>query len=357
MKTLSLVTSSKTYPIHVGEGLLHDRELFRSFLPGRGKLVIVSNEIVAPLYLASFRQLLEEIGHEVVAVVLPDGEHHKNWQTLNLIFDALLEHGAERSTPLIALGGGVIGDMTGFAAAVYQRGVPFFQIPTTLLSQVDSSVGGKTAINHPMGKNMIGAFYQPEAVVIDISVLASLPERELSAGLAEVIKYGLIADLVFLEWLELNMEKLRAREPQVLMEAIRRSCESKACVVGQDERENGIRATLNLGHTFGHAIETALGYGVWLHGEAVGVGMLIAARVSCAMGWLATPDVERVERIIARAGLPLETPVLGFERWMNLMGHDKKVSAGRIRFVLLRALGEACITSEVPEAVLRQHLP
>lgn len=357
MKTLTLAAGSKTYPIHIGEGLLYNRELLASLLPGRGKLVVVSNDVVAPLYLQPFCELLQQLGHQVIPVVLPDGESQKNWQTLNLIFDALLENNAERSTPLIALGGGVVGDMTGFAAAVYQRGVPFFQIPTTLLAQVDSSVGGKTAINHPLGKNMIGAFYQPEAVVIDISVLATLPDRELSAGLAEVIKYGLIADIGFLEWLESNMDNLRQRDTAALIEAVQRSCASKASVVGQDERENGIRATLNLGHTFGHAIETALGYGVWLHGEAVGVGMLLAARVSQSMGWLSADDVERVRRILLAAGLPVEVPALGFDRWMELMGHDKKVAAGRIRFVLLQSLGAAVITADVPMDVLRKHLP
>ena len=285
-------------------------------------------------------------------IVLPDGEAYKNWETLNLIFDALLTQRAERKTTLIALGGGVIGDMTGFAAACYQRGMPFIQIPTTLLSQVDSSVGGKTGINHPLGKNMIGAFYQPKVVLADTDTLKTLPARELSAGLAEVIKYGLIWDAEFLAWLEANMDKLRALDPAAITHAIYRSCEIKAQVVGQDEREGGIRAILNLGHTFGHAIETGMGYGNWLHGEAVAAGMVMAAQTSQRMGWLTEADVARTRALIRAAGLPDEAPDLGVATWLDYMGHDKKVESGKLRFVLLKKLGEAVITGDVPTDVL-----
>jgi 3-dehydroquinate synthase len=295
---------------------------------------------------------LQSAGVEVSPVVLPDGEAYKNWETLNLIFDALLTQRAERKTTLIALGGGVIGDMTGFAAASYQRGVPFIQIPTTLLSQVDSSVGGKTGINHPLGKNMIGAFYQPQLVLADTDTLKTLPPRELSAGLAEVIKYGLIWDADFLAWLEANMDKLRALDPAAITHAIYRSCEIKAQVVGEDEREGGIRAILNLGHTFGHAIETGMGYGNWLHGEAVGAGMVLAVETSQRLGWLTEADVARTRALIRAAGLPDVAPDLGVDTWLDYMGHDKKVEGGKMRFVLLKKLGEAVITADVPTDVL-----
>lgn len=356
MKTLSVVTSSKTYPIYIGDGVLREGAVFSAIFPLPSKLVLVSNEVVAPLYLSTLETVLRQLGHQVISVVLPDGESQKNWQTLNLIFDALLENTAERSTTLVALGGGVVGDMTGFAAAVYQRGVPFVQIPTTLLAQVDSSVGGKTAINHPLGKNMIGAFYQPNAVVIDLSVLDTLPKREMSAGLAEVIKYGLICDPEFFVWLEQNIEGLLAKDKNLLAFAVSRSCENKAHVVGIDEEERGLRAILNLGHTFGHAIETALGYGVWLHGEAVAVGMLLAAKVSRDLGQIGDVDVERIEGLLLRAGLPICVPELGFEQWLAHMSHDKKVDAGRIRFVLLKNMGEAYVTAEVPVEILRKYL-
>ncbi|MDP2266321.1 MAG: 3-dehydroquinate synthase, partial [Thiobacillus sp.] len=274
----------------------------------------------------------------------------------NLIFDALLTQRAERKTTLIALGGGVIGDMTGFAAASYQRGVPFIQIPTTLLSQVDSSVGGKTGINHPLGKNMIGAFYQPKVVLADTDTLKTLPARELSAGLAEVIKYGLIWDVEFLAWLEANMDKLRALDPVAITHAIFRSCEIKAQVVAQDEREGGIRAILNLGHTFGHAIETGMGYGNWLHGEAVAAGMVMAVETSQRLGWLTEADVARTRTLIRAAGLPDAAPDLGVETWLEYMGHDKKVEGGKMRFVLLKKMGEAVITADVPDATLRDTL-
>jgi len=311
---------------------------------------------VAPLYLAQLTATLESAGVKVARVVLPDGEAYKNWETLNLIFDALLTDRAERKTTLIALGGGVIGDMTGFAAACYQRGVPFVQIPTTLLSQVDSSVGGKTGINHPLGKNMIGAFYQPKVVLADTDTLKTLPPRELSAGLAEVIKYGLIWDAEFLAWLEANMDKLRALDAAAIAHAIYRSCEIKAQVVAQDEREGGIRAILNLGHTFGHAIETGMGYGNWLHGEAVAAGMVMAAQTSQRMGWISEADVKRTRALIRAAGLSDVAPDLGVDTYLEFMGHDKKVEGGKMRFVLLKKLGEAVITGDVPRDVLNAVL-
>ena len=343
MHTLTVALDERAYPIHIGRGLLGRVELLLPHLRQR-KVAIVSNSTVAPLYLATVAGALRAAGVEVIEVVLPDGEQYKNWETLNSIFDVLLERRCERSTTLIALGGGVIGDMTGFAAACYQRGMPFIQIPTTLLSQVDSSVGGKTAINHPLGKNMIGAFYQPRVVVADTDTLNTLPERELKAGLAEVVKYGLIRDLLFLEWLEANIERLLACEPEALAYAVRRSCENKAEVVVADEHENGERALLNLGHTFGHAIETGMGYGEWLHGEAVAAGTLMAAELSALLGWIGAGDVARVERIFVRAGLPVTGPALGVERYIELMRHDKKVQDGKLRLVLLRKVGEAVVS-------------
>jgi 3-dehydroquinate synthase len=320
------------------------------------RVAVVTNTTVAPLYLEQLTAALQAGGVTVMPIVLPDGEAYKNWETLNLIFDALLTQRAERKTTLIALGGGVIGDMTGFAAACYQRGVPFIQIPTTLLSQVDSSVGGKTGINHPLGKNMIGAFYQPQVVLADTDTLKTLPARELSAGLAEVIKYGLIRDVDFLAWLEANMDKLRTLDAAAITHAIHRSCEIKAQVVGQDEREGGIRAILNLGHTFGHAIETGMGYGNWLHGEAVAAGMVMAAETSRRMGWLTEADVMRTRALIRAAGLPDVAPDLGVDTWLDYMGHDKKVEGGKMRFVLLKKLGEAVMTGDVPSEVLRDVL-
>ncbi len=351
MQTLSVDLGDRSYPIHIGPGLLGQADLIVPHLAQK-RVMVVTNTTVAPLYLPRLTSTLEGAGVKVACVVLPDGEAYKNWETLNRIFDALLTERAERKTTLIALGGGVIGDMTGFAAACYQRGVPFLQIPTTLLSQVDSSVGGKTGINHPLGKNMIGAFYQPKAVLADTDTLKTLPARELSAGLAEVIKYGLIRDAGFLAWLEANMAKLRALDPAAIARAIYRSCEIKAQVVGEDEREGGIRAILNLGHTFGHAIETGMGYGVWLHGEAVAAGMVLAAQVSQRMGWLSAADVARIRALIRAAGLPDVAPDLGVEKYLEYMGHDKKVEAGKMRFVLLKQLGEAVITGEVPTDVL-----
>ena len=342
MRTLNVALAERAYPIHVGRGLLERADLILPQLKTK-RVAIVTNDVVGPLYLARLRTALEAAGVQVAVVSLPDGEAHKDWPTLNRIFDMLLAERCERSTTLIALGGGVVGDMGGFAAACYQRGMPFIQIPTTLLAQVDSSVGGKTAINHPLGKNMIGAFHQPRLVLADIDTLNTLPARELSAGLAEVIKYGLIRDLEFLEWLEQNLQHLLARDPAALAHAIERSCRNKAEVVAADETEQGERALLNLGHTFGHAIETGLGYGAWLHGEAVAAGTMMAAQLSHQLGWLSMADVERIGALFERAGLPVWGPRLGVERYLELMAHDKKVEAGKLRLILLRALGQAVI--------------
>jgi shikimate kinase / 3-dehydroquinate synthase len=355
MQTLKVGLAERSYPIHIGSGLLNRADLILPFLQHK-RVAIVSNTTVAPLYLGALSKMLESNGVRVVSIILPDGEQYKNSETLNLIYDALLTHRCERNTPLIALGGGVIGDMTGYAAATYLRGVPFIQIPTTLLSQVDSSVGGKTGINHPLGKNMIGAFYQPQLVLADIATLNTLPDQELRAGLAEVIKYGLIRDLPFLEWLEANMEKLLARDVGALQYAIARSCENKAEVVGNDERESGERALLNLGHTFGHAIENGMGYGAWLHGEAVAAGTIMAADLSQRMGWISEQDVVRIRQLFERAGLPVVAPHLGVEQYLQLMGLDKKVVNGQIRFVLLKALGHAVISSAVPAELLHLTL-
>jgi len=352
MRTLSVALDTRSYPIHIGTGLLADPGLILPYLKTK-RVAVITNTVVGPLYLAPFVAALRERGLRVTEIVLPDGEAHKDWPTLNLIFDGLLGDRCDRSSTLIALGGGVVGDMVGFAAASYQRGVPFIQVPTTLLSQVDSSVGGKTAINHPLGKNMIGAFYQPRLVLADISTLSTLPDRELKAGLAEVIKYGLIRDLPFLEWIEANLERLLARDGEALAEAVERSCRNKAEVVAADETEQGERATLNLGHTFGHAIETGLGYGEWLHGEAVAAGAVMAAELSRRLGWLSDADVARVRRIHERAGLPVQGAALGADRYLELMAHDKKVSDGTLRLVLLKAIGRAVITSEASTADIR----
>jgi 3-dehydroquinate synthase len=350
--TLQVELGDRSYPIHIGPGLMSRGELIASRLP-QAKAFIVSNDTVAPLYLDRLQSALAQAGVRCEAVILPDGEDHKDWRTLAGIYDALLSRHAERKTALIALGGGVIGDITGFAAATYQRGAPFVQIPTTLLAQVDSSVGGKTAINHPLGKNMIGAFYQPLLVLADTDTLQTLPARELSAGLAEVIKYGLIGDAPFFEWLEHNIDRLLAGDAAALTYAIEQSCRNKARVVVADEREQGVRAHLNFGHTFGHAIEAGLGFGVWLHGEAVAAGMVIAARVSQRMGLIDDRLVERTLALLARARLPVRGPALGAERYLQLMGHDKKVEGGRTRFVLLRGPGDAFVTAEVPAETLR----
>lgn len=355
MQTLTVGLGERSYPIHIGSGLLSNADLLAAHLPKK-RVAIVTNTTVAPLYLEKLKQTLQQIGVSSVDIILSDGEVYKTADTLNLIYDALLTHRCERSTPLIALGGGVIGDMTGFAAASYLRGVPFIQIPTTLLSQVDSSVGGKTGINHPLGKNMIGAFYQPQLVLADIKALNTLPDKELSAGLAEVIKYGLIRDLPFLEWLEQNMEKLLARETDALQYAVMRSCQNKAEVVAADEHESGERALLNLGHTFGHAIESGMGYGCWLHGEGVAAGTMMAADLSYRLGWISESDVARIRTLFLRAGLPVAGPALGTEIYLHLMGLDKKVEGGKMRFVLLKAIGHAVICKDVPEDLLRQTL-
>ena len=360
MRTLEVALGARSYPIHIGRGLLDGGSLVRPFLKTT-RAHIVTNDVVGPIYLGRFREALEAVGVQAGATVLPDGEAHKNWTTLNLIFDDLLRDRCERSTTLIALGGGVVGDMGGFAAACYQRGMPFVQVPTTLLSQVDSSVGGKTAINHPLGKNMIGAFYQPRLVLADIDTLDTLPDRELRAGLAEVIKYGLIRDLPFLAWLEGNIDRLLARETEALAEAIERSCANKAEVVAADETERGERALLNLGHTFGHAIEAGMGYGAWLHGEAVAAGTMMAAELSRRLGWLSHQDVERVESLFVRAGLPIRGPELAGERYLELMASDKKVEGGQLRLVLLESVGKAVISAEAGGqailAAIRQRSP
>ncbi len=355
MHTLSVSLAERSYPIHIGSGICAQAGLIPERLLA-GKAVIVTNETVAPLYLETVMGVLRAAGAHGIPIVLPDGEAYKSGETLNKIYDALLTHRCERKTPLIALGGGVIGDLTGFAAATYQRGVPFIQIPTTLLSQVDSAVGGKTAINHPLGKNMIGAFYQPQVVIADMDTLRTLPARELAAGLAEVIKYGFLRDAEFLDWLEKNIDRLIALEPEALAFAVERSCQNKADVVAGDERETGDRALLNFGHTFGHAIEAGMGYGAWLHGEAVAAGMVMAARFSQKLGFISKADVQRVTDILVRAKLPVAAPELGAERYLELMGHDKKVEGGKIKFILLRKPGEAFICNQYDTAALQAVL-
>lgn len=350
MRRLNVALGERSYPIMIGRGLLSRGDLMLPFL-GTGRVALVSNTTVAPLYLDTVVKALEGVGAGVTPIILPDGEAHKNWESLNLIYDALLASRCDRGTTIVALGGGVIGDLAGFAAATYQRGVPFVQIPTTLLSQVDSSVGGKTGINHPRGKNMVGAFWQPKLVLADTDTLKTLPARELSAGMAEVIKYGLIRDLPFLAWLEAAMDGLLARDGELLAHAVERSCANKAEVVAADEYETakqGGRALLNLGHTFGHAIETGMGYGQWLHGEAVAAGMMMAVELSRRLGWLSVADVDRVRALLQRAGLPVKGAELGAERYLELMSHDKKVVAGSMRLVLLKALGDAVTFADAP---------
>jgi 3-dehydroquinate synthase len=344
----------RSYSILIGPGLLGSAPTW-SGLPRASAALIVTNTTVAPLYAASVASALRPHYAQVHQVALPDGEAYKDWQTLNAIFDALLSNGCDRKTVIFALGGGVVGDMAGFAAASYMRGVPFVQVPTTLLAQVDSSVGGKTAINHPLGKNMIGAFYQPARVICDLDTLATLPARELSAGLAEVIKYGPIADMAFFDWIEANLDALAARDPAALSHAVRRSCEIKAWVVGQDEREAGLRAILNFGHTFGHAIESGLGYGEWLHGEAVGCGMVMAAELSRRLGLVDAAFAERLKTLVARAGLPIRGPDLGADRYLELMRVDKKAEGGEIRFVVIDAPGRASMRA-APDALVREVL-
>jgi 3-dehydroquinate synthase len=354
MQTLNVDLGERSYPIYIGAELLARSNVLASHIVGR-HVAIVTNETVAPLYLAQLERLLE--GYAVTSLVLPDGERYKTWETLQLIFDGLLGARHDRRTTVIALGGGVIGDMAGFAASCYQRGVNFIQVPTTLLSQVDSSVGGKTGINHPLGKNMVGAFHQPQAVLIDTATLATLPPRELSAGLAEVIKYGLICDEPFLDWLEEHMPALRALDQEALTAAITHSCSAKARVVAADERESGVRATLNLGHTFGHAIETHQGYGVWLHGEAVAVGTVMALDMSERLGWITAAERERAVRLFIAAGLPVVPPKdMTPEDFMEHMAVDKKVLDGKLRLVLLRGLGEAVVTGDFLRETLNATL-
>jgi len=355
METLNVALGERKYPIHIGPAILEKSDLLLPILR-QPKVAVVSNTTIAPLYLQRFASSLEKIGVEVSSIILPDGESYKNWETLNIIFDKLLERRYERSSTLVALGGGVVGDMTGFAAACYQRGMPFVQVPTTLLAQVDSSVGGKTAINHPNGKNMIGAFYQPKLVLADTEVLNTLPERELRSGLVEVIKYGLIRDLPFLQWLEENIELLLKRDPSALEYAILRSCQNKAEVVVADEHENGERALLNLGHTFGHAIETGMGYGQWLHGEAVAVGTMMAAKLSNLLGWVAAADVERIKQLFKRVGVPVCGPVMATEKYLQLMQHDKKVQDGKMRLVLFKQIGQAIVSDIATSGEISQAI-
>ncbi|CAO1661057.1 3-dehydroquinate synthase [Salinicola sp. NYA28a] len=356
VESLNVSLGDRSYPIHVGAGILSSREHLLPYLAGR-QVMIVTNEVIAPHYLAALKATLADADLDVREVVLPDGEATKTLASVERIWDALLAAGFNRRSTLIALGGGVIGDMTGYAAASYQRGVAFVQIPTTLLAQVDSSVGGKTGVNHPRGKNMIGAFWQPRAVIIDTDTLRTLPARELSAGLAEVIKYGLIWDSAFLEWLENNLPALRTLEVSAIRHAIRRSCEIKAEVVAEDETEQGVRALLNLGHTFGHAIEAHQGYGNWLHGEAVGAGMMMAAQLSFERGWLSEADVERVAAILKAADLPVTAPAnMQTEDFLSRMRLDKKNLDDRLRLILLEALGKACVRDDTDAERLERLL-
>ncbi|MBL8340154.1 MAG: 3-dehydroquinate synthase [Rubrivivax sp.] len=352
-----VATPGGAYDIHIGSGLLGRPQTWAG-LPAAADAVIVSNPVVWPLFGEALVTALGPNYRHITSVLLPDGEAHKDSTSLQRIYDHLLQHGCDRRTHLVALGGGVVGDITGFAAATYMRGVPFVQVPTTLLAQVDSSVGGKTAINHPLGKNMIGAFHQPLRVVCDLDTLTTLPQRELAAGLAEVIKYGPIQDDGFLGWIEDHLAALLDRQPAALRHAVRRSCEIKAAVVGADERESGLRAILNFGHTFGHAIEAGLGFGTWLHGEAVGCGMVLAARLSAELGLVPGAYVERLCALIGRAGLPVVAPAMPPERWLQLMRLDKKAEAGEIRFVVIERPGCAAVRpapDALVRAVLEQH--
>jgi 3-dehydroquinate synthase len=355
MKTLHVDLASRSYPIYIGTDLLEQKALFEPHLKSSTTVFIVSNTTVAPLYAKKLTNTLSQLGKTVRLLELPDGESYKDWQHLQLIFDELLKHGADRQSMIIALGGGVVGDMAGFGAASFMRGIRFIQVPTTLLAQVDSSVGGKTGINHPLGKNMIGAFHQPVAVIADLNTLRTLPARELSAGLAEVIKHGAIADAAFLDWIEANTSALLACDTDAMAHAVLRSCEIKSAVVSADEREGGIRATLNFGHTFGHAIESGLGYGEWLHGEAVGCGMVMAADLSTRLGHISQVEAERLKRMIESMHLPIVPPKLGTERFMELMQVDKKTEAGQIRYITLGSIGAARI-QQVPDATVIETL-
>ncbi len=355
MENIRVELGARAYPIYIGEGILDDASLYAGHLVA-GRAAIVTNAVVAPLYLDRVRRTLAAGGAQTIDIVVEDGEQAKDWRTLERVFDALLGARCDRETVIVALGGGVVGDLAGFAAAVYQRGVPFIQVPTTLLAQVDSSVGGKTAINHPRGKNMIGAFHQPLAVISDVATLDTLPDRELRAGLAEVIKHGFALDARFTEWLEANVERLLARDPAALTHAVRRSCELKAQVVAADERESGRRALLNFGHTFGHAIEAGLGYGRWLHGEAVAAGMVMAAELSARSGMICQADVDRVRALLARAGLPAAAPDLTPDRYLELMAVDKKAAKGRTRFVVLEAIGRSTLRADLEERHVREAI-
>lgn len=354
MQTLHVELGERRYPIFIGSQL-DPKQLLEPYIHGQ-QVMIVSNETVAPLYLSHYQEALKSLGKTVATCILPDGEKYKDIQHLNLIFDALLEAGFNRDCTVLALGGGVIGDMAGFASACFQRGVYFVQIPTTLLSQVDSSVGGKTGINHPLGKNMLGAFQQPQVVLADMAQLDTLPDRELSAGLSEVIKYALLGDADFLVWLEQNMDGLIGRDAELLAEAVYRSCAHKARIVANDEKEQGERALLNLGHTFGHAIESYLGYGTWLHGEAVATGMVMAADLSQRLGWISSDDVERTKKIIQRANLPISCPKIPLDEFLGYMAHDKKVLNGQLRLVLLKQLGQAVITKDFDVEFMKQAI-
>ncbi len=353
MQTLTVGLGARSYPILIGSGLLESATLLATHIRA-SDVLLISNTTVAPLYAARVRRSLA--GRHLVEAVLPDGEVHKSLESASRLFDVLIANRFGRDAAVAALGGGVVGDLAGFVAATYQRGVELIQLPTTLLADVDSSVGGKTAVNHPGGKNLIGAFHQPRCVIIDTALLASLPARELRAGLAEAIKYGLIRDAAFFEWIESNLEAILAREPKALAELIRRSCEIKADIVGKDEREQGPRALLNLGHTFGHAIEAATGFGQWLHGEAVGVGLLLAADLSHRLGYLEAREVRRIAALLTRAGLPVAAPPIGAERVYDFMRLDKKVQSGRIRLVLLRGIGDAIVTGDYADAQLHGTL-
>ena len=356
MQALRVALGERSYPIHIGKGLLDDARLYVPHVGSRSAAV-VSNAVVAPIYLERASHALAQAGaRAVVPVVVEDGEQAKSWATLERVYDALLAARLGRDSVIVALGGGVIGDLAGFAAATYQRGVAYLQVPTTLLAQVDSSVGGKTAINHPRGKNMVGAFHQPLAVIADVATLDTLPDRELRAGIAEVIKHGLVLDFSFLEWIEQNVEKLLARDGAALERAVSRSCELKAQVIAADERESGLRAILNFGHTFGHAIELGVGYGEWLHGEAVAAGMVMAAELSARAGTLSRGDAERVRALVARAGLPVRGPKLAPERYLELMQVDKKAAGGRVRFVLLETLGRATLRADLDSRLVHESI-
>ena len=355
MRTLTVALGERSYPIHIGEGILTRCGELLPALPSR-RAVVVTNPIVAALHLDVLRAALLVVGISNEVIVVPEGETHKDWATLYEVHTRLLELGTERSTTLIALGGGVIGDLAGFAAATYQRGIPLVQVPTTLLAQVDSSVGGKTAVNHPLGKNMIGAFHQPRAVISDTATLSTLPDREYIAGIAEVIKCAAIRDLALFEWLEANMDRLVAREPEAVAHAVLESCRIKAEIVAADERETGERALLNFGHTFGHAIEAATGYDSWLHGEAVAAGMVLAARLSQAVTGLSRQDARRIERLLEQAQLPIRPPRIKTSRWLELIARDKKSEAGKLRFVLLGALGSGQLRSGLAHDQLAEAL-